>query len=80
MGIGAEVLRIVEEFEPILEPQDVPIPFMFRRRPWAQFNAVPDPGARETPCKPSDGGGEGGCSLPTPGDPVSIPHDAKIEG
>jgi hypothetical protein len=38
MGIGAEVLRIVEEFEPILEPQDVPIPFMFRRRPWASMS------------------------------------------
>jgi hypothetical protein len=41
MGIGAEVVRIVEEFEPILEPQEVPIPFMFQRRPWAQFNTLP---------------------------------------
>jgi hypothetical protein len=41
MGIGAEVLRIVEEFEPILEPQDVPMPFMFQRRPWSRFNTLP---------------------------------------
>jgi hypothetical protein len=41
MGIGAEVVRIVEEFEPILEPQEVPIPFMFQRRPWPQFDSLP---------------------------------------
>lgn len=41
MGVGAEVERLVEEFEPILEQQDVPIPFMFRRRSWAQFNTLP---------------------------------------
>jgi hypothetical protein len=41
MGIGAEVVRIVEEFEPILEPQEIPIPFMFQRRPWAQLNTLP---------------------------------------
>jgi len=41
MGIGSEVVRIVEGFEPILEPQDVPMPSMFRRRPWAQFATLP---------------------------------------
>jgi hypothetical protein len=37
-------------------------------------------GARETPCKPSDGRVEGGCSLPTPGDPVFIPHAVEKRG
>jgi hypothetical protein len=40
MLAASEVLRITQEFEPILEPQDVALPSQFKRRRWPNFNTL----------------------------------------